>query len=105
MLQTIPGNGQTKSMGPYSVGCDYIIFNEDGTLPLRGACLWDNMPPGTKHISTVNKTGDKKGHSSITHFMVPLKQSSTNTMQKWKKSEESEYESGLEESEESDTED
>ena len=59
-----------EGQGPYSVGCNYIIYNEDGTLPLRGACVWDNMPPDTKHISMVSKTVVKKGQSSITNFMV-----------------------------------
>ena len=66
--------------------------------------MWDDMPPGTNHISKVAETGVKKRKSIITNFMVPLKQSSTNTLQKLKKLEESKYELWSEESEESDKE-
>ena len=45
-LQFEEGNGGAHCLGPYRVGLNFIVLEEDGSLPLRGAILWENIPKG-----------------------------------------------------------
>jgi hypothetical protein len=46
LLQILEGNGGARALGPYRVGLNFIVFKEDGSLPLRGAILGKNIPKG-----------------------------------------------------------
>ena len=46
LLQIVEGNGGARALGPYRVGLNFIVFEEDGSLPLRGAILGKNIPKG-----------------------------------------------------------
>ena len=46
LLQIVEGNGGARALGPYRVGLNFIVFEEDGSLPLRGAILGENIPKG-----------------------------------------------------------
>ena len=46
LLQIVEGNGGARALGPYRVGLNFIVFKEDGSLPLRGAILGNNIPKG-----------------------------------------------------------
>ena len=46
LLQIVEGNGGARALGPYRVGLNFIVFKEDGSLPLRGAILGKNIPKG-----------------------------------------------------------
>ena len=46
LLQIVEGNGGARALGPYRVGLNFIVFKEDGSLPLHGAILGKNIPKG-----------------------------------------------------------
>jgi len=46
LLQILEGNGGARALGPFRVGLNLIVFEEDGNLPLRGAILGKNIPKG-----------------------------------------------------------
>ena len=39
LLQIVEGNGGAGVLGPFRVGLNFIVVEEDGSLPLRGAIL------------------------------------------------------------------
>ena len=51
LLQIVEGNGGARALGPYRVGLNFIVFEEDGSLPLRGAILGKNIPKGMPNIA------------------------------------------------------
>jgi hypothetical protein len=46
LLQIVEGNGGARALGPYRVGLNFIVFDEDGSFPLRGAIPGKNIPKG-----------------------------------------------------------
>ena len=46
LLQFDEGAGGAHNIGPYRVGLNFIVLEEDGSLPLREAILWENLPKG-----------------------------------------------------------
>ena len=46
LLQIVEGNGGAGVLGPFRVGLNFIVVEEDGSLPLRGAILGKNIPKG-----------------------------------------------------------
>ena len=46
LLQIVEGNGGARAHGPFRVGLNLIVFEEDGSFPLRGAILRKNIPKG-----------------------------------------------------------
>ena len=46
LLQIVEGNGGARALGPCRVGLNFIVFDEDGSFPLRGAIPGKNIPKG-----------------------------------------------------------
>ena len=46
LLQFDEGAGGAHNIGPYRVGLNFIVLEEDGSLPLREVILWENLPKG-----------------------------------------------------------